>query len=239
MTSRLPTLLAGIAFLAQAVCAGVAFAAESESIEIDPWEGFNRKVFAFNEQLDRFVLKPVAKGYQIVTPNFVDTGITNFFGNIAEVPSILNHLLQGRRAEAGDDSRRFIVNTTLGVFGLFDVATKLGIENPRTDLGVTLGRWGLGAGPYLVLPLLGPSTLRDAAGVGGDVFLNPLFYVEDDTVQWSLRGLEIVDTRADLLRVESLISGDRYVFLRETYLQRRTFLITGEVAEDDFGDEDF
>ncbi|MBK6287015.1 MAG: VacJ family lipoprotein [Gammaproteobacteria bacterium] len=214
-------------------------AAWCEVGEPDPLEGFNRGVFEFNDVLDRNLLKPVAKGYQTVTPQFVDTGVSNVFTNLGKVPAFINHVLQWRLAEAGSDGRRFVVNSTLGLFGLFDVASKLGIEQYDTDLGVTLGRWGVGPGAYIVLPLLGPSTVRDGVSRGGDLFLHPLFYVDDDTTKWSLRALEMVDLRADLLSVEELITGDRYVFLRNLYLQRREFLITGELPEDDFGDEDF
>ena len=125
------------------------------------------------------------------------------------------------------------------MLGLFDVASKLGIEQNDTDLGVTLGRWVVGSGPYIMLPFFGPSTVRDGFGRGGDLFLHPLYHVDDETTKWSLRALEVVDLRADLLSVEELITGDRYVFLRNLYLQRREFLITGELPEDDFGDEDF
>ena len=207
--------------------------------EADPLEGFNRRVFEFNEVLDRNLLKPAARGYQAVSPQFVDTGVSNVFTNLGKVPAFVNHVLQWRLAEAGSDGRRFLVNSTLGLFGLFDVASKLGIEQHDTDLGVTLGRWGVGSGAYIVLPLFGPSTVRDGVSRGGDLFLHPLFYVDDETTKWSLRALEVVDLRADLLSVEELITGDRYIFLRDLYLQRREFLITGELPEDDFGDEDF
>ena len=207
--------------------------------ESDPLEGFNRRVYEFNDVLDRNLLKPAAKGYQAVTPQFVDTGASNFFTNLGKVPAFVNHVLQWRLAEAGSDGKRFFVNSTLGLLGLFDVASKLGIEQNDTDLGVTLGRWGVGSGPYIMLPFFGPSTVRDGFGRGGDLFLHPLYHVDDETTKWSLRALEVVDLRADLLSVEELITGDRYVFLRNLYLQRRQFQITGELPEDDFGDEDF
>ena len=214
--------------------------------QADPWEGFNRRVFVFNEFLDRNLLKPVAKGYQRITPEFVSNGVSNVFSNLGEVPSFVNHVLQGRLTEAGQDGGRFAVNTTLGLVGLFDVASRMGIEQKNTDLGITLGRWGLRSGPYLVLPLLGPSTVRDGVGRGGDHFLAPLNYVEDDTLRWSLRSLDLVDTRADLLSVEELITGDRYVFMRNLYIKRRAFLLNGgepppaefeDEFDDDLGDE--
>ena len=214
--------------------------------DADPWEGFNRRVFAFNEFLDRNFLKPVAKGYQKITPEFVDDGVSNVFNNLGEVPSFVNHVLQGRLPEAGLDGGRFAVNTTLGLVGLFDVASKMGMTQKSTDLGITLGRWGVHSGPYLVLPFLGPSSLRDGVGRGGDYFLQPLNYLEDDAVRWSLRGTELVDVRADLLSVEELITGDRYVFMRNLYLKRRAFQLNGgepppaefeDEFDDDLGDE--
>ena len=206
----------------------------------DPWEGFNRGVFAFNEFMDRNLLKPAAKGYQAVTPDFVDTGVTNVFSNLGEVPSFINHVLQGQVPDAAGDGGRFAVNSTLGLLGLFDVASKMGIEQKNTDFGITLGRWGFEPGPYLVLPFLGPSNIRDAAGRSADFVGYPLYYVEDSTTRWSLRALEIIDTRADLLETEELITGDRYTFLRNLYLQNRKFQISGGEAEpefDDFEDE--
>lgn len=206
----------------------------------DPWEGFNRKVYALNEFLDRNLVKPVAKVYQKVTPQIVDDGISNFFSNLEEVPDLLNHLLQLRMAEAFVGGGRLIVNTTIGLGGFIDVATRLGLERTDTDFGLTLGRWGADSGPYLVLPFFGASTVRDGFGRVGDFFfLHPLNYVEDDVTRYSLRALEVTDLRADLLKAEELITGDRYVFLRDLYLQRRQYLLTGELPEDDFGDEEF
>ena len=224
-------------FVLAIVLASVTRAAESVK---DPWEGFNRHVFAFNETLDRWALKPAARGYQAVTPEFVDTGVTNVFSNIGEVPSLLNHVLQWRWREAGTNGERLLLNSTLGLLGLFDVASKLGIERADTDGGQTLGRWGFGAGPYLVLPLLGPSSLRDGFGTGADVFMNPMFHMDDERLAYALRGLQAVDTRADLLQVEELITGDRYTFLRNLYMKRREFLLGGpEMPAADFEDDEF
>jgi phospholipid-binding lipoprotein MlaA len=208
----------------------------------DPWESLNRKTFAFNEFLDRNFLKPAAKGYQAVTPEPVDTSVTNFFSNLREVPSFVNHLAQARPKDAAADAGRFILNTTVGVLGLFDVASKVGIEQKNADFGLTLGRWGIGSGPYLVLPFLGPSTVRDAAGQTLDVFSYPVVYLEAPA-EIPVRALEIIDGRADLLETEKLITGDRYTFLRNLYVQRRQFLLGGKVAEpsfdDEFDDEEF
>jgi phospholipid-binding lipoprotein MlaA len=203
---------------------------------VDPWESLNRKTFAFNEFIDRYFLKPVAKGYQAVTPEPVDTSVTNFFSNLREVPSFVNHVVQARPKDAAADAGRFVVNSTVGVLGLFDVASKLGIEQKQADFGLTLGRWGVGSGPYLMLPFLGPSNLRDAAGQAVDVFDYPVFYLQSQA-ELPMRALEIVDGRADLLETEELITGDRYVFIRNLYVQRREFLLGGGVAEPNFDDE--
>ncbi len=224
------TLLLGTGLLLAALAAHASGAVD------DPWEGFNRHVFAFNEFLDRGLLKPVARGYRVVTPHFVDRGVSNFFSNLGEVPSFANHLLQGHLCDAGLDVGRFVVNSTLGIAGLFDVASHMGIQQKTTDLGVTLARWGMGSGPYLVLPFFGPSTVRDGIGAGGDWFLEPVTYLEDDTARWSLRTLEVVDQRADLLEAEQMVVGDRYVFLRNIYLKRRQLLIEGGPREPDFDD---
>ncbi len=202
----------------------------------DPWESLNRKTFAFNEFLDRNLLKPAAEGYQAITPEPVDTSVTNFFSNLREIPSFVNHAAQARPKDAATDLGRFILNTTVGVFGLFDVASKLGVDQKRADFGLTLGRWGVDAGPYLVLPFLGPSSLRDTTGQAVDVFDYPVLYLESQA-EYPMRALEIVDGRADLLETEKLITGDRYVFLRNLYLQRREFLLGGKVAEPNFDDE--
>ncbi|MCG3168960.1 MAG: putative phospholipid-binding lipoprotein MlaA [Pseudomonadales bacterium] len=227
----------GISALLGAALLLGALAARANDTPADPWEGFNRRVFAFNEFMDRTLLEPVASGYQAVTPGFVDVGVSNFFANLGEVPSFVNHVLQGRVADAGLDAGRFAVNTTLGIAGLFDVASRMGIQQKSTDFGVTLGRWGVDPGPYLVLPLLGPCTVRDGVGRGGDWFLTPVNHVDDDTARWSLRALDTVDTRADLFATEELITGDRYAFLRNLYLKRRVFLIDDGPAEADFDDD--
>lgn len=231
----LPALILPLLLLAAAP-------ARADGTEADPWEGFNRKVFAFNDAVDRGFLKPLAKGYQAVTPDFVDTGVSNVFANLGEVPSFVAHLLQGDLSSAGADGGRFAVNSTLGLLGLFDVASRMGLEQKNSDLGLAFGSWGVGPGPYLVLPFLGPSTVRDAIGRGGETVLHPLFHVDEERLRWSLRALDIVDLRADLLEAEDLITGDRYTFLRNLYLQRRQFLQGGVPEpsfEDDFGDEDF
>nr|WP_231489538.1 VacJ family lipoprotein [Halomonas saliphila] len=206
----------------------------------DPWEGFNRRVFSFNEALDRAVLKPVARGYRTVTPEPVQTGVGNFFSNLGEIRTALNSLLQAKPANAGLSTSRFLINTTVGIGGLWDFATPMGITAEEEDFGQTLGVWGLGEGPYLVLPLLGPSTVRDTSGLPLDMYTYPLTYVEDDAVRYGLTALRIIDMRAGLLDQEELIRGDRYVFIRDAYLQRRRFEVSdGELGDDPFASDEF
>lgn len=197
----------------------------------DPWEGFNRKIFVFNETLDRWVLRPVSVAYQTVTPQFANDSVTHFFDNLGELTTILNDLLQLEFGQAGKALGRFAINTTLGFFGLFDVATKLGIEENKQDFGQTLAYWGVNSGPYLMLPFLGPSTVRDAGGFVADWAMSPESQlIEKDRTRYIGFVVEKVDQRADLLKAEGLIFGDKYTFIRDAYLQRRDD-ITGQTEE--------
>jgi phospholipid-binding lipoprotein MlaA len=190
----------------------------------DPLEPWNRGVYRFNDVLDTNLVKPVAETYQEVTPDPVRKGVSNFFGNIRDVWSSVNAALQLRPQEAVENLFRVGVNTTLGLGGVLDVATEMGIPRTRMDFGQTLGRWGVPSGPYLVLPLLGPSSVRDATGTGIQFRLNEYTNFDDDHVQNSLTALEIVNTRAGLLRAGGLLDEaaiDKYSFVRDFYLQRR------------------
>lgn len=193
----------------------------------DPYEGFNRAMYGFNDALDRAILKPVAKGYRTVTPDPVESGIGNFFANLGAPIDILNSLLQGKFGTALSGTGRFLVNSTVGLFGFFDPAAALGLEAHDEDFGQTLAVWGLDSGPYLVLPFLGPSTVRDAVGMVPDYYADPLFYYEDDGEEHVLTALWIIDTRARLLDAEQFLEDayDPYSFLRDAYLQRREYLI--------------
>ena len=191
----------------------------------DPIEGLNRAIYNFNEGLDKMIIKPVAKGYQAVVPDPVDKGVTNFFGNINDVVTTVNGLLQFKFHQGGSDALRVLINSTLGVLGLFDVASKMGFEKHNEDFGQTLGYWGLGHGPYLVLPVLGPSSVRDATGrlVDASAF-DPLYQVDHVPTRNSLRALQAVDRRADLLGATSVFDQaalDKYNFLKESYFQQR------------------
>ena len=206
----------------------------------DPWEGFNRRVFAFNDVLDRYALKPVATGYKTVTPQPVQTGVGNFFSNLGEIRTAINSLLQGKPANAGLATSRFLINSTVGIGGLLDYATHMEITAEREDFGQTLAVWGWEDSRYLVLPLLGPRTLRDASGFPLDIAAHPITYMDDHQLRAGLTALDIVHLRAGLLDQESLIRGDRYRFIRDAYLQRRQFEINdGELGDDPFAMDDF
>lgn len=201
--------------------------------EDDPWESFNRPIFTFNDTLDTYALKPLAQGYQAITPQFLEDGIHNMFGNVGDVGNLANNLLQGKIEAAGIDTSRVLFNTTFGLLGFFDVATKMELRKSDEDFGQTLGVWGVSSGPYVVLPLLGPSTGRDAVAEIPDSFLQPVSYINDVPARNVSMGLEVVDTRASLLSAEKLISGDKYVFIRNAYLQNREFKVKdGEVVDD-------
>ena len=214
--------------------------AYSEPDERDPWEGLNRKVFAFNDTLDSYVLKPVAEGYQWLTPDPVEDGVSNVFSNLWTLTTIANDLLQFKFAQAASDTGRFLINTTVGLLGVFDVATHMGLEKHEEDFGQTLGYWGVGSGPYVVVPLFGPYTVRDGFGrVVDGVTTDYVGNLDHVPTRNQLIGLRVVDGRASLLDAEELITGDRYSFIRDAYLQRRDYLVNDGVVEDNFGDDEF
>ena len=226
-----------------AITAGVALCLSTSLVHAenqnDPWEGFNRAVFNFNEGLDRAVLKPVTQGYRYVTPQIAQTGVNNFFENLKDVRTFFNNLFQGKIHNAMEDISRITFNTTFGLAGLIDVATPMGIAKNNEDFGQTLGHWGMSSGPYVVLPLFGPSTVRDTAGMVPDWFIDPVYYIDDDATRLSERALRVIDTRSQLLDAERIISGDRYIFIRDAYLQRREFLINDGEMSVTFDESDF
>ncbi|MGN7740084.1 MlaA family lipoprotein [Pseudomonas sp. 22526] len=220
---------------AQLMCAGMLLVPVlAQAAEEDPWESINRPIFTFNDTIDTYALKPLAQGYQAVTPQFLEDGIHNFFRNIGDVGNLANDILQAKPHAAAVDTARLLMNTTIGVAGFFDVSTKMGLQRNDEDFGQTLGYWGVGSGPYVMLPLLGPSTLRDAPAKYVDSFTEPYRYVNDVPVRNSAFALDIVDTRASLLSSEKLISGDKYTFIRNAYLQNREFKVKDGKVEDDF-----
>jgi phospholipid-binding lipoprotein MlaA len=207
----------------------------------DPWERFNRASFKVNDALDRAVLRPLTRGYVKVTPRVLRTGISNVFANLENVTTIVNDALQGKMRDAGRDSARLLLNSTLGLGGLFDPATAVGLEKNDEDFGQTLGKWGVGSGPYLMIPLLGPSTVRDAFGRVPDRFTDPTHYLEDDSTRFTITAVEIVDLRASLLDLDDDLaqSFDRYAFVRNAWLQRREYKVKdGNVEEPAFDEEE-
>lgn len=207
----------------------------------DPIEGYNRAMFSFNEGVDKAILKPVAKGYDAVLPDPVRTGVTNFFGNIADLLIGINNVLQGKVVEGGSDLGRVVVNTTVGVLGVFDVASGMGLEKHEEDFGQTFGRWGMGSGAYVVLPLLGSRTVRDTGGLVLDMATDPVVYIENVPVRNSLMAVRVVNDRANLLPAEKVVEEaalDKYAYIRDAYLQRRRSLVYDgnpprEAEEDD------
>ena len=194
----------------------------------DPFEPMNRAVYKFNDEFDKSVARPVAEAYRHFVPPVLRTGIGNFFSNLSDVLISLNNLLQGKMPEAINDLGRVAVNTTLGVLGFRDVASELGVPKNNEDFGQTLGRWGFRDGPYIVLPILGPSSVRDTFGWAGDVYTHPLAYVDNVGLRNSLMGLRFVTVRADLLEATNILETaalDPYEFVRDAYLQRRRNLV--------------
>lgn len=217
-----PALRPVLAVAALAVLAGCATGPDADPR--DPLEPFNRQVQRFNDAADEAVFKPVATAYVQVTPSPVRTGVNNFFGNLGDLWSAVNAGLQLRPRESAENLMRFSLNTVLGFGGLLDIATEAGIPRTRIDFGQTMGRWGVPSGPYVVWPLLGPSTARDSVGMVADATGDPVGHVDHIPTRNSLYALRIVDTRAQLLRASSLLEGaalDKYSFTRDFYLNRR------------------
>jgi phospholipid-binding lipoprotein MlaA len=199
----------------------------------DPLETVNRGVFWFNEQADRFVIKPVAKGYDWLLPKPVKRGVSNVFDNLFTPVVAVSDLMQGNFQESAEDVGRFVVNSTVGVVGIFDVATGWGLDKRREDIGQAFGAWGIGSGPYLVLPILGPSSVRDGVGLVGNYFLSPQNYIEDDGVRWGVTVLGGIDTRYRLLDASTVLEQaalDRYAFVRSSYAQYRQNLVEDKDA---------
>jgi len=207
----------------------------------DPWEGMNRVILSYNDQIDKAVLKPVAKGYQWITPKFVDTGISNFFSNLKDISVSVNGFLQAKPKQGGMDTARFLVDSTVGIGGFIDVATMINLPKHEEDFAQTLAVWGVARGPYVVIPLLGPSSVRGVGGYIGDTALHPLTYTLffgstalSTGLSVGLRTVEIIDVRADFLGAEAVASEaavDRYIFFRSAYMQRRDYLISDGAAQ--------
>lgn len=200
--------------------------APGRTVNEDPYQGFNRSMYKVNDTLDRAALKPVAKGYRKVTPNFVRAGVGNFLGNLEYPATAINQFLQGKGKLGLRDTGRFLVNTTLGVAGLFDVATHMGLEKNDEDFGQTLAVWGVPSGPFLELPLFGPSSVRDAPSRIVDWFSNPLQYADVPwEAEWGVRVINVVHSRSELLPLDETLQRayDPYVFIRDAWIQQREF----------------
>ena len=210
--------------LSLSACTSLCMAQNQGSNPADPWESFNRKIFSFNEGLDQAVVRPVAVTYKTYTPELIQTGVSNFFGNLRDLWSAVNSALQAKPGDALENTGRFLINTTVGIYGVFDVATHLGLQRHSEDLGQTLGRWGVGTGPYLVLPLFGPSNVRDGLGLSVDSQANLINQVSSIPERNTLYVTRVVDVRAKLLNLTDQVDQvalDKYSFARDAYLQKR------------------
>ena len=218
------------------VCSSVLLApfAVQAATQEDPWESINRPIYKFNDVLDTYGLKPLAKGYQAITPQFLEDGIHNMFRNVGDVGNLANDVFQLKPQAAGVDTARLIFNTTFGLLGFFDVGTQMGLQRNDEDFGQTLGYWGVPSGPYLMLPFFGPSTLRDAPAKYVDSYGEPYRYMDHVPSRNMAIGMDVIDTRASLLSAEKLINGDKYVFIRNAYLQNREFKVKDGKVVDDF-----
>ena len=219
-------------------CLTVMFISLNVEATQDPFEDINRKIWTFNEYLDDNIAKPTAEIYTSITPDFIEIGITNFFRNINELDNTANQLLQGKPVYAMNDFARFIINTSVGILGFIDIASKLGLERHDEDFGQTLGAWGVSKGPFLMIPLYGPSTPRSLAGRSVSSVLTGTFAIEETDVRIGITALDALETRARYLEVETLIVGDRYSFIRDSYMQYLDFESSdGEDQSDDFVDD--
>ncbi len=203
----------------------------------DPWEGMNRHMDKFNEVADRIITKPAARMYRKIIPSPIRNSLGRVYANLRDLNDAVNNLLQGKPRESLGDLTRITVNTTLGLGGLFDPASKMGLQDHDEDFGQTLASWGMPAGPYMVLPLLGPSTLRASLVRPMDGLLDPLIYLHPVRHRNRTYGIRLVHQRSQFINLEKAIFGDRYLFIRDAYLQRRTYLIKDGEVEDPFGDD--
>ncbi|TXI13093.1 MAG: VacJ family lipoprotein [Polynucleobacter sp.] len=227
MSNQTKSFFKGVLLLLTVLLTACASIQQTERVaKIDPFERVNRAVFSFNETADEYVIKPVAEAYKFVLPEFVRTGVTNFFSNINDVLIAANNLLQGKPSNAASDIGRFLVNSTIGILGLFDVATDMGLDKNREDFGQTLGVWGVADGPYMVLPFFGASNARDTVGLVVDIETDFMLNTNklDSDEKLAVNGLRVINPRADLLDAGQLLEDaafDKYSFVRDGYIQRR------------------
>ena len=231
-----------IALLLTSGCATQPATPKEERSKADPWEPLNRQIHGFNTGLDKVTFKPIAKGYQIVFPQFLRTGIRNFSSNLRTPLNIINSFLQGKGKNGFSETGRFLANSTIGLLGILDVATGMGLEKHNEDFGQTFAKWGIPDGPFVVVPILGPRTLRDAFAIPLNILADPLIWYDNSSVRDKLYLMRLIDVREKLFAAESLLEGspDRYIAIREAYLQNRLFLIYDgdppEVEDDFFED---
>ena len=235
------SLISYILLIATLVFSSLISSSVAKASDDDPLEPMNRAIFGFNEVVDDAILEPVAEGYRYITPDPIEDSISNFFNNLGEINTIVNSALQLKLDKTISSSSRFVINSTVGVLGLFDVATTLGIDRHREDFGQTLGHYGISPGPYLVLPFFGPSSLRDAPGFYIDVLIekdiSPIHTELHHEERQIIQATNVIDTRANLLKATKILdtaAKDKYIFLRESYLQRRAKLVTDGKDVQDF-----
>lgn len=222
-----------------AVSLSAPLTANAQETVDDPWEPVNKRIFTFNQYFDDWFMRPLAKGYAAVLPPPAQQGVQNFFSNLDDVTVLINNLLQGKPADAASDGGRVLLNTTFGVAGLWDVASRVGLQKHDEDFGQTLGVWGVGPGPYVIMPFLGPSNLRDTIGFGVDVASSPVSSPDDPATRNSMHALSIVDTRVQALQFDDLMYGDVYIFMREAYMQQRQYEVSdGEIPQQRASEDD-
>jgi len=232
------TLLLKVSILSTILVLSGCATTSSSASNNDPYEGYNRAMYSFNDAFDSAILKPAAKGYDAVLPDPIQKGVSNFFSNLNEITVILNDLLQLKFGQAFDDTGRFLLNSTVGIAGIFDVAGYAGHEGHDEDFGQTLGVWGVEPGPYVVLPFFGPRNVRDSFGLVADIYTDPVTHVDDNGARNALVALEVIDARANLLGVKKVLDEaalDEYSYVRDAYLQRRQNLVyDGNPPEEEF-----
>lgn len=210
----------------------------AKAADPDPWIGMNRNLHGFNDVLDKNILRPIARGYAWIMWDPLQRGVSNFFDNLQTPGVAINQLLQGKPGSSANDAGRFLVNSTIGILGLLDVASGFGMPQHDEDFGQTLVVWGIPQGPYFVIPIRGPSTVTATAGLFVDALTNPIRFVKNVPTRYVMYGLYFIDLRSRLLGAEALVSGDEYLFIRDAFLQGRTFQINdGSFEEDPFLDD--
>ena len=210
------------------------FPQEDSEVNKDPFESINRVIFTISDELDTNFLKPTAEVYRDYAPALLKRSISNFFNNLSEIDTIANQILQGKFNLAFQDSVRFLINTTIGIGGIFDFATNVGLERHDEDFGQTLGYWGVGNGPYVFVPFVGPSTVRDLAGYPTSWYLSGNFAIDETEMKLVFTTLDVIETRERLLAAENLIIGDKYEFVKDVYMQSRNDLVLDGEVEDEF-----